>query len=1034
MIRYILILFLIFPAANNLFSQNYNYKFDRYTNADGLSSNTVTCITKDKEGFIWIGTIDGLHRFDGNTFKIFHPESKEQTSISDSWINDICDDDEYLWVGTPNGLNRLDKITGKFSRFRYDRDDITSISNDYVTEIYRTKKNEIWIGTEDGLNLLDRSSGKVKRYKHIENDQSSLSHNFIRTLFEDNEGVLWIGTYGGGVNRYDRTNNIFKNNKYDPGNPFSLSNDFIESIIEDSTGNLWIATNGGGVNRFDKKKDEFHRYLYETTNYNSISGNNVKALALSNDKMIWCGINPEGISILDPDKNIFSDLKNNTDDASSFNSVSKIYSDDLGSIWICTSKGLYKYNKYKWKFSHYRNIPGDSTTLNNGDVISICDDINGNVWTATKTGLQILNKSTGRFSKVRILNGHSFFNNMVQYIFRDKKNYMWLSTTEGPLIRYDPETETMDTYFDNNGKGLGSRCIFEDREENLWVGSFTGGEITVFDKNRNFKKKYLDTKNELADFSRSPIYHIFEDSKGFIWIATFEGLVMLDPGSDKLNLFKNDPNDSNSLSDNRVTGVVEDKKGYLWITTYGEGLNRFDPETKNFTHYIEDWLGADIIVEVLQDENGNLWLSHYKGISRFNTDTGSFTNYGVGDGVQGLEFSIGSSYKADDGKMYFGGTNGFNSFYPDSISENKSVPNIVITNFKIFNKEAKLENSVTETKEITISHKENFFSFDFAALDFTNPVKNQYAYILEGVDKDWNYVGKVRTANYTDIAPGEYTFKVKGSNNDGVWNEKGTSLKLIITPPIYKTIWFQGLAGLFLIGIIGYIFKQKLNRIKTDKKTQDDFTKKLLKSQEHERKRIAAELHDSLAQHLLIIKSKAKIIFKKADDQKIKDQLNEISELSSVTLDEVRKISYNLRPYELDRLGLTKTLLSTIENVNSSTDIRFDIEVDDIDKMLEDEIEINIYRIVQEILNNIIKHSNATEVKGSITNTENDILIFISDNGKGFYANKKFLESEEKGFGLKGIAERVKLFGGLFKIHSEEEKGTQIEICIPLKK
>ncbi|MEO8209621.1 MAG: two-component regulator propeller domain-containing protein [bacterium] len=1028
------IILLTLLEANYLLSQNCNYKFDRYTTNDGLSSNTITCLIKDKEGFIWIGTIDGLHRFDGISFKIYHPESGNQTSISDSWINEICEEGNYLWVGTPNGLNRLDKATGKFTRYRNDPAEISSISNDYVTSIYRTRKNEIWIGTEDGLNLFDQTTGKVKRYNI--NNTPALGSNFIKALFEDKEGYLWIGTYGGGLTRYNDKNNEFKNYRFDQDNPFSISSDFTESIIEDSTGNLWIATNGGGVNRFDKKKELFYRYMHDPEIPNSISGNHVKTLSLSSDQMIWSGIQQEGVSIFDPVNNTFANLENCREQESSIDNVSKIYTDDKGSIWICTSKGVYTYNKHKWKFSHYLNIQGDSNSLNDNEVISICNDLYGNVWVATKTGLQILNKSTGIFSGriTKFNDSHNFGNNIVQYIFRDKKNYMWLSFNSGPLIRSDPVTGTITSFYDFDGAGIVSRCIFEDKEENLWVGSWTGGGITVFDKNRNLKKKYLDTGNDIAGFSSSPVYQIYEDSKRNIWIATFEGLIMIEPGTDRVITFKNDPENPNTLSDNRVTGIVEDKEGFLWISTYGEGLNKFDPATKSFIHYIEDWLGADIIVEILQDDTGNLWLSNFKGISRFNPDNETFTNYGAGDGVQGLEFSIGASYKAEDGKMYFGGINGFNSFYPDSISENKSIPNIVITSFKIFNKEVNLEKSITETNEITISHKENFFSFDFASLDYTNPVKNQYAYILEGVDKDWNYVGKVRTANYTDIAPGEYTFRVKGSNNNGVWNEEGTSLKLTITPPFYKTIWFKGLSVLFVAGVIGFIFRQKLKRIEAEKKTQVEFSKKLMRSQENDRKRVAAELHDSLAQHLLIIKSKAKIIFKKTGDEKIKTQLNEISELSSTTLDEIRKISYNLRPYELDRLGLSKTLLSVFENVNESTNIKFDIEVDDIDKMLEDEIEINIYRIIQEILNNIIKHSQATEVTGSITYSEEEILISILDNGKGFYVEKKLSDSEERAFGLKGIYERVKLFGGTVDIDSKPDKGTQIKICIPFKK
>lgn len=1024
----------MYVPAYNLYSQNHYYKFDRYTTIDGLSSNTITCITKDNEGFIWIGTIDGLNRFDGNSFKIYHPQSDNPTSISDSWINDICSDNDYLWVGTPNGLNKFDKATEQFKKYRFDPDNNYTISNDFVTVLYHGKKNEIWVGTEDGLNLFDKTTEKIKRYKRDSKDTlATLSHNFIKALYEDKEGYLWIGTHGGGLNRYDKKNNEFKHYRYEQANPFSLSNDFIEGIVEDSTGNLWIATRGG-VNKFEKKNEVFYYYKNNPFSNNSIPGNNVKAISKGIDQLLWFGINPEGISIYDPFKNTFTNLLNNLDDVSSVENISKIFYDDKGSTWISSSSGISIYNKNKWKFNHYKNTPNDSNSLINNEVISICDDADGNAWIATKAGLQILDKISGEFIYKINNNIHAKSLVNIQHIFRDKKNYMWISTTGGPLKRYDSKTGSTDNYYDIDGEGFNSRCIFEDKEENLWIGSWSGGGVTVFDKNRNFKKKYLNAKKDFADFSLASIHDISEDSKGNIWIASFEGLIMLDPRTDEIIFYKNIPRNPNTLSDNRVTGIVEDKKGYLWITTYGEGLNKFDPVTKNFKNYIEDWLGADIIVGILADDKGNLWLSNYKGISKFNTENESFINYDIGDGVQGAEFTVGSFYKSEDGEMYFGGTNGFNSFYPDSIRQNSNIPNVAITGFRIFNKEAKLKNSITETKEIVISYKENFFSFYFAALDYTNPKKNQYAYKLEEIDKDWNYSGNVSTANYTDISPGEYLFRVKASNNDGVWNEEGTYIKLTIIPPWYKTLWFNGFIAVCLIGGIVFILNKRTKTINKEKKRQEEFTKELLKSQESDRKRVAGELHDSLAQYLLIIKSKVQIMNKKVeDDSKFKYQLNEISELSSSTLDEVRKISYNLRPYELDRLGLTKTLLSTFEKVNESTNITFNVEIDDIDKMLDDEIEINIYRMVQEILNNIIKHSDATEVTGSITYSEKDILISVSDNGIGFNLDRKILDSKEKGFGLKGLSERVKLFGGILKIDSGPGKGTEINICIPFK-
>ncbi|MEP7146003.1 MAG: triple tyrosine motif-containing protein, partial [bacterium] len=464
------------------------------------------------------------------------------------------------------------------------------------------------------------------------------------------------------------------------------------------------------------------------------------------------------------------------------------------------------------------------------------------------------------------------------------------------------------------------------------------------------------------------------------------------------------------------------------------GIKRFDIAAKTFKRFnnIKDG-GRDDIIGLMKDSKGNFWSTINKGITMFNLNDKKFTNYGVSDGFQVNTFSIKpNQYKARDGEMFFAGSRGLTSFYPDSIPQNKNIPTIVLTDFRIFNKEVKLDTSITEKKVITISYKENFFSFDFASLDYTNPVKNQHAYKLEGIDKDWNNVGNVRTANYTDIEPGEYIFRVKGSNNDGVWNEEGASVRLIITPPWYNTIWFKGLGILSLFSGIGFIFITRIKKINKEKKLQEEFTRKLIESQEDERKRVAAELHDSLGQDLLIIKNKVLISLKKADNvKKLKEDLSEISELTSSTINEVREISYNLRPYELDRLGLTKTIQSLIDRAGQATNISFSSDIDNIDNTFAPEIEINIYRIMQECISNIIKHSNATEVLTKIKKSTIDISILISDNGKGIDSGKNDLNPQRKGFGLTGIPERVKLFGGSFNIESGLQKGTKVHIIIP---
>ena len=433
----------------------------------------------------------------------------------------------------------------------------------------------------------------------------------------------------------------------------------------------------------------------------------------------------------------------------------------------------------------------------------------------------------------------------------------------------------------------------------------------------------------------------------------------------------------------------------------------------------------------MKDSKGNFWSTIDKGITMFNINDKTFTNYGVSDGFQVNTFHImPQQYKARDGEMFFAGSKGLTSFYPDSIPQNKNIPTIVLTDFKIFNKEVKLDTSIVEIKNITISYKENFFSFDYAALDYTNPTKNQYAYMLDGIDDDWNNVGNQMTANYTNIEPGEYTFKVKGSNNDGIWNGNGASVKLSITPPWWQTWWFKSCGILLIFMTVGYGFKKRINKLKKEKTSQEEFSKKLLNSQEEERKKIASVLHDSIAHDVLITKNSSEIGLKSdADKDEMKEILSKISEQSSSTLNELRRIQFNLHPYEVEKLGLTKAIRSIIDRVSKSTEIKFTMEEDIIDGIFSKENEIHLYRIIQEAINNIIKHSSATESLIKINRTDENVFITISDNGKGFSKNYALRKNS---IGLSGMSERIKLLRRSLETDSESGNGTVLRISLPV--
>ena len=1017
--------FLILFSFQNIYPQENKYKFDKLITNQENFPQEINCVIKDKKGFMWFGTDYGLYRFDGYNFKVYSFKFGDSTSLSTNMINCIYDDGRYLWVGAVQGLNRFDKTTEQFKQFRL------SFFDNFIYGIYPSANNELWIRTAGGLNKIDGTKDKYINFKDSKDDTIAAVFNneSSNTLFEDKDGYLWIGTSEQGLFRYDLKNDIYKNYKFNPEDLKSISSNNISKICEDSKGNLWISTYGGGVNQLDKNTERFKRFQHDSLKINSIIGDVINHMVINNDGKIWIGTS-KGISIFDPNSDNFINLQSEIN-LFSLSDITDLYCDNVGVVWICSSLeyGFIICNTLKWKFNYYKNLSGENHSLMFNSVTSVCEDNSGNFWIGTENGIDVLNR---RKEKIRHFEHNpkdstSLGSNHVLNIYKDKKNFIWIGTSFGPLDKYDPEKNTFTHYYDLDGKDFRTFQIFEDKEENLWIGLSESG-IRVFDSSRTIMREYLHKNKDNSGYTNANITDIFEDSKENIWIGSRFGLTTIDLNTDSIIFYKKNPNDSNS-SGLYVLGINEDEIGNLWIGTTN-GLFSFDITSKIFKQFnnFKDG-GRDDIIGLMKDSKGNFWSTIDKGITSFNLKDKIFTNYGVSDGFRVNTFHIKpQQYKARDGEMFFAGSKGLTSFYPDSIPKNKNIPTIVITDFRIFNKEIKLDTSIVEIKKITISYKENFFSFDYAALDYTNPINNQYAYMLEGIDNDWNNVANQMTANYTNIKPGEYTFRVKGSNNDGLWNEEGTSVKLIITPPWWETWWFKSCGAALIILTVGLGLRNRISKLKKEKNAQEEFSRKLLNSQEEERKKIASVLHDSIAHDVLISKNSSELGLRSAgENEEVRKILSKISEQSSSTLDELRRIQFNLHPYEVEKLGLTKAIRSIIDRVSKSTEIKFTFEEDFIDKSFSEENEIHLYRIIQEAINNIIKHSAATEAVIKINRTNHNVFITISDNGKGFSKNYALRKNS---MGLSGISERVKLLGGNLEIESDD--GTVLRISLPV--
>jgi PAS domain S-box-containing protein len=822
------ILIFTFPQLVN--AQIQNIQFKHLTTDNGLSQSWAHSVIQDKYGFMWIGTEDGLNRYDGHSFRIYRNNFRDQYSISNNGILTLFENSKgNLWIGTRKGLNLYDIKNDKFIRYHRWSERITSIAED--------KNKILWVGTETGLYSIDLKNDSINTYSSpsdlSRNSVSRLVSGQILKIYVDSKNNVWIGS-SGGLHLYVRENNSFINYYHDEKNPNSISSDEIRPILEDNAGRLWIGTSAGLDlfinNQEHSPKGRFIHYQNIVDDKKSISNGPVMSLLEDDKRNLWIGIQNGGLDVINlktynKKTAIFNHFKNdpNKENSLSNNSIYSITQDNQGNIWISTfGKGLNIINPLGDRFIHYKSESGSKSSLSNNQVNTFLED-NDFLWIGTEGGLNLYNKKDDTFKHYvhDPLNKRSIGSNAVWAICKDKKGNLWVGTWGGGLNKFDYKTETFEHFYNNpdDTNSISSNnmfAIFEDSKGNLWIGTMGGG-LNMFDYKH---KRFIRYTESNSNIYRNYVPAIMETKSGDLWLSNENSFERFNIKTKKFENFTHSENDSTSLSSNKAISIYEDSKGNLWMGT-DAGLNLFNKATKGFKCYrIEDGLPDNDINSIVEDNRGNLWLSTDKGLSKFINAINlpvkpEFRNYGYEDGLQGNEFCPRSSCKGADGKLYFGGPNGFNVFDPDKITENTYIPPIVITGFNIFNKPEVLgergnNKNLDSTEDLVLSYKQSVFSFDFAALNYISSYKNQFAYKMEGFDKDWNYVGTKYTATYTNLDPGKYIFRVKGSNNDGVWNEKGIALPIIITPPYWETIWFRLLLVVIAAGIAFWIYKWRM--------------------------------------------------------------------------------------------------------------------------------------------------------------------------------------------------------------------------------
>lgn len=1040
--RKIYFLFSLLLFQLSVFSQIPSVKITRLSLEEGLSQSSVRCILQDKNGFLWIGTQDGLNRYDGYNFKVFKNDPNDANSLSNNLISCLLEDKNgFLWVGTMDGLNKFDQRSGKFTHYFAKKGNPFALQGESVLSLAEDTSGNLWVGTHPGgLSKFNPKENKFTTFIHNPNDANSISSNNIFSLHFDRTGKLWIGTFGGGLNCFDEKSGKFLRFKNIPTDKNSLSNDFVNTIQEDGDGNLFIGT-AKGINVLNLQSKKVKRLTVHPLSEDVIQKNNIQAMVRDRGNNLWIGTETNGVIFFDSQSKTIEKFQNEKNNASSLkeNNVTSLLVNDDRIVWIGThSAGLHKLNMSKKKFENYSTDAKNKSMLSDANIWPIFEDSKGNIWVGTNNGLNVLDKHNHILKKYffSAADKNTISNNRIWSINEDRKGNIWVGTQNG-LNRIDFSKNKITRFqYSSNKKSIPFNLIkyvYPDKDGLLWLGTWGGGMIR-FDPSSMSSKIYQHHLNDKSSISDDVVFYITEDSKGIFWICTSNGLNKFDKTNERFTSYVHNSSNPDGLHANALYFILEDMNNIYWIASHGGGLIQFNNSAGKFKSFTEaDGLPNNVVYGILHDTKNNLWLSTNKGISKYSPQQKLFKNYNMKDGLPNNEFNAGAFRKSKSGKFYFGTIDGLTSFYPDSISENKFVPKIAVTDFKIFDKTIQYFNCFVDGDEINLSYSDNYFSFEFAALDFTEPTKNQYSYMLQGFDKDWIYSGNRRYASYTHLDAGKYVLAVRASNNDGVWNKKGISIIVNISPPYWATWWFRVIILSVVILLITYVYKRRTNQLKREVAIQQKFSKKLIEAQENERKRIASELHDGLGQNLLIISNLAQVGLRKSEIDFSKKQLSSITENAQESIEEVRRIAHNLHPYQLDELGLSSALQSMLKKLSNTTTLNLSTYIENIDGYIKSEQYIHLFRVVQEGMNNIIKHASAQNVVISISKLENTIQIIIKDDGKGMDNHFEDKEIKPSGFGLQKMKERIKVLNGNLSIESSPLKGTTIKITIPIE-
>lgn len=1074
----------IFSIIFTGYAQRQKINFTSLKTKDGLSSNTVNTIFKDRYGIMWFGTEDGLNKFDGTNFTVYRHRSDDPTGLQANDIRAIHEDKAgNLWIGSSAGsLSLYDRKKNSFINFAANTGE--GLSSNVIRTVYSDYLGKIWVATFSGVDVLDPKTGKVKKMSLRTGPEEAFPAMTFNCLYEDSKQRMWIGS-NNGLYLYERETNSFKNFKHAASDPLSLSDNAVSSIVEDQSGHLWVGTRNG-LNLLLPDNKGVKRFLHDSKKPNSLTNNMILSLAANRTGQLWIGTE-DGLNILNTKTGEITGYKPDSRDIYSLTgkSISCIYIDNQGIYWLGPYHGgVNKYDTNLNLFQLKQSNIFDQNGLNASVVTSFAEYKPDEIFVGTDGGgLNLFNRKTELFKRFNftLASGNALSKVSIMGMEITRSGQLYLGTYSNGLVVLDLKTgKFRQVTYHNSPAALNSNdvfCVKEDKGGKIWVGT-NGGGVNVLNSNDKVLIKYCKNPkaiNERDYPGNNFIRFIEEDEMGNIWIGSYgSGIAVYNPNSDKFVVH----NKTNSKLPNDLTmSVLKDRSGNIWVGTFSGGLSLFDKNTNQFTTYAEkDGLNNATVYAIAEDKQGRIWVSTNKGISSFDRKTKKFANYTIYNGVQNNNFVLGAGFSSSDGEIYFGGADGFNYFNPQYFKKNKNVPRVLFTDLKVSNNsvavaaDGPIKEHISVAKDLYLDYKQNF-TLSYVSVNYTAPEQSKYSYRLEGFDTEWIDAGNSKSVSYTNLDPGNYVFHVKASNNDGLWNGAETAIRIHVLPPFWRTIYAYIFYVLLISGTLIYIRHRGIQKLKLKfAQVQEKMKAEQLIEEERKEAERLRELdklkikfltnlsHEFRTPLSLIMGPVDKLLTEKRDAEiagplaMIKRNTRRLLNLVNQILD-FRKMEDNqlrLNPAAVDIVSFIKEVLESFNDLSErkqvqlifKSQLRYFYTLFDQDK---------IERVLFNLLSNAFKF---TPIGGTISlelekserfHEEPSLIIKVSDTGIGISANDKerifdrFFQidtaapilNQGSGIGLSIVREFVKMHGGNIRVQSELGQGTTFIIELP---